>query len=167
MRRALKNLLAFLLRDAAEHSELLTLGLQLLEIGQPMEDFLLRLIADRARVVKNQVGLLDCLYLPIAFLDERSHDFFRVVDVHLTPEGFKVEGLLRVPRHRHSIVWDRHSCLSVRTGCLLNTQSKQAQPGGLRLHDSLAQKNRPENTKGPALRLRSSFLLVSRFGPST
>src|SRR5579871_4412300 len=103
MRRALENLFAFLLRDTTKHAELLSLRLQLLEIGQPMENFLLRLIPDRTCVVENQIGLLNSFHLPIAFLNERSHDLFRVMDVHLTPEGFEVEGLPRAlfvnPRH--------------------------------------------------------------------
>src|ERR1700729_1808065 len=42
----------------------LALPLQLFVIGQPVEDFLLRLIANRAGVVQDQVRLLDRLDLP-------------------------------------------------------------------------------------------------------
>jgi hypothetical protein len=103
VRRALENLFAFLLRHAPQHAELLSLRLQLLEIGESMEYFLLRFVADRASVVKNQVSLLDGLHLPVSFLHQRSNDFFRVVDVHLAPEGFQVKSLLQIsfrhPRH--------------------------------------------------------------------
>jgi len=96
---ALENLFPFLLGHAAEDSELLALGLQLLVIGEAMKHLLLGLVADRAGVVEDQVGLLDGLDLAIALLDERADDFLGVVDIHLASEGFEVKGLLRVPRH--------------------------------------------------------------------
>jgi len=92
-----------LLCDASKNTELLSLRLQLLVIGQPMKDFLLGFVADRARVVQDQVSRVDGLDLPIALLDERSYNFFRIVDVHLTAEGLQIKGLLRIalwnPRH--------------------------------------------------------------------
>ena len=68
MRRTLKDLLAFLLRDASEHAESLSLRFELLEIGQAMKHLLLGLVADRAGVVQNQIRLLDGLDLPIPLL---------------------------------------------------------------------------------------------------
>ena len=94
MRGALENLFAFLLRDAAEHAELFALGQQFLVVGQAMENFLLRLVADGAGVVENQVGLLDRFYLLVSFVDERADDFFGVMDVHLAAEGFEVESFV-------------------------------------------------------------------------
>ena len=94
MRGALENLFAFLLRHAAEHAELFALGQELLVVRQTMENFLLRLVADGAGVVENQVGLLDRFYLFISFVDERADDLFGVVDVHLATEGFEVESFL-------------------------------------------------------------------------
>src|SRR5579862_3253622 len=103
-----ENLFAFLLRYAAEHSEFFSLRLQLLVIGQSMKNFLLRLIADRTGVVENQIRRFDRLDLLITFLDERSHDLFRVVNVHLAAESFEIKGLLWNPRHEASIT--RESC---------------------------------------------------------
>ena len=57
MRRALENLFAFLLRHAPEHAELLALRLQFLVIGQAMKDLLLRLVANGAGVVEDQIRL--------------------------------------------------------------------------------------------------------------
>src|SRR5579864_9443395 len=105
MRGALENLVAFLLSYAAQYSKFLSLALELLEIGEPMKDFLLGFVADRTGVIENQTGLLDRLNLAVAFLDESADHLFRVMDIHLTTEGFQVEGLLifQNPRHRASI----------------------------------------------------------------
>ena len=94
MRRALENLFAFLLGHAAQHAKLLALFQQLLVIGEPIEDLLLRLVADGASVVQNQVSLLDRLHLPVALMHQRANDLFRVMHVHLAAEGFEVEGLV-------------------------------------------------------------------------
>ena len=103
MGRALKNLFAFLLRDAPQHPKLLAFRLQLLEIGQAMEDLLLRLVANGAGVVQDEIGLLHSVDLAIALLQQRPNDLFRVVDVHLTTERLQIESLLRIclrnPRH--------------------------------------------------------------------
>ena len=66
IRRALENLFALLLRDAAEHAELLALFLQLLVVGEPVKDLLLGLVADGAGVVEHQAGLFDRLDLAVA-----------------------------------------------------------------------------------------------------
>ena len=92
----LEDLFTFLLRDAAQNAEFLALRLELFEVGEPVKHLLLSLIADGARIVENQIGLLDRLDLPIAFLDERPDDLFRVVDVHLAAESFEVKSF--VPR---------------------------------------------------------------------
>ncbi len=94
--RALENLFALLLRDAAQHAKRLALLFILLVIGEPVENFLLGLVADGAGVVENQVGLLDRLHLAIAFLHQRADDLFGVVCIHLAAEGFEVESLLRI-----------------------------------------------------------------------
>ena len=100
MRRPLKNLLPFLLSDAAKHTELLALGQELFIIGQTMENFLLRFVADGAGVVEDQVSLLHRLYLAIPFVHQRANDFFGVVHVHLAAEGFHIESLLRSRGHK-------------------------------------------------------------------
>ena len=99
MRRALKNLFAFLLRHASQHAKLLALGQQLLVVRQPMEDLLLRLVANGAGVVQNQVGLLDRLYLFVSLVHQRANDLFGVMHVHLAAEGFEVKGLVRIGGH--------------------------------------------------------------------
>ena len=67
--------------------------MELLVVIQAVEDLLLRLIADRAGVVQDQVGRFFRLHLDIAFVLERSNDLFRVVDIHLTAEGLNIEAL--------------------------------------------------------------------------
>ena len=99
IRRALENLLAFLLRHAAQHAELLALLLQLLVVVQAVEDFLLGLVADGAGVVENQSGFFDGLNLPVALGNQRPHDLFRVMGIHLAAKGFEVKRLLGLRRH--------------------------------------------------------------------
>jgi len=56
IRRALKDLFAFLLGDTSEHGEFLAVFLQFFVFIQPMEDLLLGFVADGTRVVKDEVG---------------------------------------------------------------------------------------------------------------
>src|SRR5436305_11496932 len=103
MRRALKYLFAFLLRDTPEHAEFLAFRLQLFKIRQAMEDLLLRLVTNGAGVVEDEVGLVHGLDLAIALLQQGTNDLLRVVDVHLATERLQIESLLRIcfrhPRH--------------------------------------------------------------------
>src|SRR5215472_221135 len=99
MGRPLENLFAFLLRNAAQHRELLALRLELLVILKAMKDFLFGLVADRTGVVEHQVGFFDGLHLPVALPYESADDLLRVVHVHLASEGLKVERSL--PRICH------------------------------------------------------------------
>ncbi len=96
MRRPLKNLFAFLLCHASQDAKRLALRLQLLVVGQPVKNFLLRLIANRAGVVKDQVRLLDRLHLPVPFLHQRANDFFRVMHIHLAPKRLQIKCLPRI-----------------------------------------------------------------------
>ena len=98
--RALEDLLALLLGDAAQNGEALPFLVQLLEVVQAMEDLLLGLIADRAGVVDDEVGVLFALHLRVALGDERPHDLLGVVEVHLAAEGLDVERLL-LGTHNH------------------------------------------------------------------
>ena len=66
MRSALENLLAFLLRYASEHAENLALARSALELVEPVENLLLRLIADAAGVVEDQLGVCRLRNLRIA-----------------------------------------------------------------------------------------------------
>ena len=59
-----------------------------------MEDLLLGLIADRAGVIEDEVGIFFALDLAIALRDERAHDLFRVVEIHLAAKGLDVKRLL-------------------------------------------------------------------------
>ena len=92
--RALEDLLAFLLGDAAENGEALPFLVQLLEVVEAVEDLLLGLIANGAGVVHDEVGVLFALDLLVALGDERADDFFGVVEIHLATKGLDVEGLL-------------------------------------------------------------------------
>src|SRR5215469_18966277 len=94
MRRAFKNLVPLLLRHAAQNGKALPFLLQLLEVGQAVKHLLLGLIADGAGVIEDQVGIFFALNLTVALGDERPHDLFRVVEVHLATEGFDVKRFL-------------------------------------------------------------------------
>ena len=94
MRRLLKNLFAFLLGHATQHSKALAGFVQLLVVVQAVEDFLLGLIADRTSVVEDQTGVLFRLNLPVALLVKRANHLLRVVGVHLATKRLKGEGFL-------------------------------------------------------------------------
>ena len=93
MRRALKDLLAFLLGDASQNAKRFALCPQLLIVGETVEDFLLGLISDRAGVIEDQIRGFDRFYLAITLLLQRADDLLRVMHVHLAAEGFEVERL--------------------------------------------------------------------------
>src|SRR5215472_8852395 len=93
MRRFLKYLVALLLRHAAQHRELLTLGLQLFIVLQPMEDLLFRLITNGAGVVEDQARFLHGFHLPVTLAHKSADHFLGIVYVHLAAEGLNVEGL--------------------------------------------------------------------------
>src|ERR1700733_6149124 len=93
IRCPLEDRFAFLLRDAAQHPEALALFQQFLGVVQPVEDLLLRLVADRAGVIENEAGCLFRLYLRVALLLQRPDDLLRVMDIHLAAEGLKEERL--------------------------------------------------------------------------
>ena len=92
MRRLLKDVLPFLLRNAPEHSEDLAVPVFFFELLQPAEHLLFRLVADAAGVVQNQVRLFRRGNLRVPLRDERSNHLFGIVNVHLTAERFDVEG---------------------------------------------------------------------------
>src|ERR1039457_344251 len=92
-RRALEDLLAFLLRDAAEHAEDLALAVVLLELLEAVKNLLLGLVADAAGVVENEAGFFGRVDLGIALGEERANNFLRIVDVHLAPKRPDIEGL--------------------------------------------------------------------------
>ena len=93
VRRAFEDLLAFLLRHAAQHGEHLALAGSLLNCCRRLKTFLLGLVANAAGVVENQFGFFGLLHLRIALGEQRADDFFRIVHIHLAPEGLDVEGL--------------------------------------------------------------------------
>ena len=97
IRRPLEDLLALLLRHAPQHGELLALALHPLVLVQPVEDLLLRLIADRAGVVQNQASRRLVLHLGIPLLLQRPNDFFAVMGVHLAAEGFDIKRFAHSP----------------------------------------------------------------------
>jgi len=101
--RAVEDLLAFLLGDAAQDAEDLVLHALALEVLQAAEDLLFGLIADAARVVEDESRVFRRGHLRIAFGQEGADDLFGVVGIHLAAEGFEVEGF---PRHCNSIVVD-------------------------------------------------------------
>ena len=93
MRGAVENLLAFLLGDAADHGEDFPFPGVALEMLEAIENLLLGFIPDAAGVVENVVRRFHGVDLGVALVEERADDLFRVVRVHLAPEGLDVEGL--------------------------------------------------------------------------
>ena len=91
IRRPLEDLFALLLRHAAQHAEALPLLVQLLVVVQAMEDLLLRLVADRTGVVKDQVGIFFRLHLPVALLPQRANHLFGVMGIHLAAERLQIK----------------------------------------------------------------------------
>ena len=69
--------------------------LELLVIVEAIEDFLLCFVADGAGVVEDETGFFLGFDLTIALALEGPDDFFRVMGVHLTAEGLKIEGFFR------------------------------------------------------------------------
>src|SRR5260370_42531622 len=93
MRGLLEDALAFLLRHTSDDGEYLSFAGSALELVEPVEHFLLGLIADTAGIVENQSGGLGTLDLRIAAMNQRSDDLLGIVGVHLTAEGLDVERL--------------------------------------------------------------------------
>ena len=87
MRRELEDVLPVVLGNAAQNAKSPSIDL-LLEVRQPCENLLLRLIANGAGVVENQSGLVRRLHLRVAARGERASNFLRVVHVHLAAERF-------------------------------------------------------------------------------
>jgi hypothetical protein len=94
VRRALEDLLAFLLGDTADYGEDFPFARVPFEMLQTIENLLLCFIPDAAGVVENVVRRFHGIDLRVAFMEHRAHDFFRVVSIHLAPESLDVEGFV-------------------------------------------------------------------------
>ena len=103
IRRPLKNLFPLLLRHASQDAKLFPLRTILLIIREPVKDLLLRLVANRAGVIKDQPRLFHRWNLPIPLLQKRPHHLLGVVRIHLAAEGLKVKRLAGGVRHGVSI----------------------------------------------------------------
>src|SRR4029077_8556570 len=79
VRGALENLLALLLRYAAQHSETLTLLVKFFVVGQAMKDLLLGFVANGTGVVKNQTSLFDRGHLAISLSQKGADNLLRIV----------------------------------------------------------------------------------------
>ena len=88
MRRFVEDLLAFLLRHAADHGKYLALPGFAFELLKAVEDFLLGLIANAAGVVENVVRGLGRIYLGIALMKQRPDHLLGIVRIHLAAECF-------------------------------------------------------------------------------
>ncbi len=88
---ALEDPLPFLLRHAAQNDKAFARGIELLVIVQAVEDLLFGFVADRASVVEDQVGGNFRIHLLVALMAKSADDFFRVMDIHLATESFKIE----------------------------------------------------------------------------
>src|ERR1700756_3997017 len=103
MRRPLKNPFTLLLRHATQHAKLLALLPQFLVISQAMKNLLLRLVANGAGVVEDEIRFLNRRDLPVALRQERAHDFLRVMHVHLAAESLWVEVFLGSDSHKKQV----------------------------------------------------------------
>ena len=88
---------ALLLGDAADDGEALPFTVELLVLVEAMEDLLLGLVADGAGVVEDEAGFGLVGGLGVALLQQRAHNFFGVVGIHLTAEGFDIKSLHSQP----------------------------------------------------------------------
>jgi len=68
-----------------------------------MEDFLLRLVADGARVVKDQCCFLNGLDLAISLMHQCADDLLRIMHIHLAAKGFQIKRLFLLCAHSSSI----------------------------------------------------------------
>ena len=114
VRRAVEDLFALLLGDAAQHAEDLVLHPLALEVLQAVEDLLFGLIADAARVVEYESRVVRRLHLRVALGQQGADDFFGVVGIHLAAECFDVKGF---PRHCSSIVQVNDLSVSEQPAC--------------------------------------------------
>ena len=93
IRRPLENLFAFLLGHTTEHANDLPLAGIALEVLQTIEYFLLRLIANAARIKEDELRVSGLLHARVTLRKQSSGDFLRVVGIHLAAEGLYVESL--------------------------------------------------------------------------
>ncbi len=66
-----------------------------------MKYFLFGLIANAASVVQHQLGVLRPGDLLVTLFEQRTHDFFRIVGIHLAAESLDVEGLHTAVQQPH------------------------------------------------------------------
>ncbi len=74
-----------------------------------MKDLLLGFVADRAGVVEDQAGVCSRSRPGGSPGDERAHDFFGVMDIHLAAEGLDVKSFLLFAGH-----WLKYSAMFMR-----------------------------------------------------
>ena len=122
VRSLLKNALAFLLGDAADHGEDFSLAVSL-ELVEAVKDFLLGFVANAAGVVDDQLGRFGIGDLRVTAVNERADDLFGVVRVHLAAEGLDVEGLLG---HCLFIIGPRGRSSALRTGVRRGNRHRMA-----------------------------------------
>jgi VWFA-related protein len=94
VRRAVENFLAFLLGNAADYGEDFPLPRVALEVLQAIKNLLFGFIAYAAGVVENVVRRFHGFHLGVALVEQRAHDLFRVVRIHLAPKSLDVEGFI-------------------------------------------------------------------------
>ena len=105
VRRALDDRRAFLAGDAAADADQRAARLQVLDAAEVAEHLLLRLLAHRAGVEEDQVGVVDVVGRLVAGggVQHVGH-LGRVVDVHLAAEGLDEDPRLRRPRAAHGLI---------------------------------------------------------------
>src|SRR5207248_158026 len=103
--RSGEDSLPFLLRNATANTDLHAVALHLVQLTESREDFVLRLLANGARVEQNETGLRLVVNAPIAAQFETAGQPLAVEIVHLTAPRFDEEGSLchSEPRRRRGI----------------------------------------------------------------
>src|SRR5262249_23385434 len=89
--RAMKNLFAFLLGDAAKDTNFLGLSGHFAKFAQAGKDFLRCFFADAAGVIEDKGCSFDGIDLAIAARKKHAGNFFGIVFIHLAAKGFEIE----------------------------------------------------------------------------
>src|SRR5579871_239052 len=101
----MKNSLAFLLGHAAENANLLRLARHVAKLTEAGKNFLSRLFANAAGVVKDEGGGFDRVDLLVATGKQHASHFFRIVVVHLAAECFEIKGSALRSITKKPVLW--------------------------------------------------------------
>ena len=115
--RALEDLFAFLLRDAAQNADNFFFA-GIFPVGpEAREYFLGGLFANAAGVIEDQPGRVDRFHLLVSAAEENSGHFLGIVDVHLAAERFQIESFVCRRAGGKAQLRARLNRRSTRSGC--------------------------------------------------